>query len=229
MAFTLEKVVPWGRSLDEYRRMFDLGEDELSLEIISCADGPASFNAELARRGRSVVSVDPLYSLSADQIRARVEETYDCVLEETRRNESEFVWDDVKSVEELGRIRSTAMATFLNDFERGRSEGRYVSAGLPSLPFTSQAFDLALCSHYLFLYTDHLTREFHVEAIVEMCRVASEVRIFPLLALGSSASSYVKPVSVDLRALGFSVSVERVGYEFQRGGDKMMRVRPLGV
>ena len=29
--FTLEQVVPWGRSLDEYRRMFDLSADDLRL------------------------------------------------------------------------------------------------------------------------------------------------------------------------------------------------------
>ena len=130
MAYTLEEVVPWGRSFDEYRRMFDLGEDDLCLKIIGCADGPASFNAESARKGLRVVSVDPLYSLSAEQIRARIEETYDRMIDETRRNESEFLWENIKSVEELGRLRSVAMATFLDDFERGRSEGRYVSAAL---------------------------------------------------------------------------------------------------
>jgi hypothetical protein len=44
--FTLERVVPWGRSFDEYRRMFVLSSDDLRLRILGCADGPASFNAE---------------------------------------------------------------------------------------------------------------------------------------------------------------------------------------
>jgi hypothetical protein len=39
--FTLETVVPWGRSFDEYRRMFALSDDALQGRILGCADGPA--------------------------------------------------------------------------------------------------------------------------------------------------------------------------------------------
>jgi len=52
--FTLDQVVPWGRSFDEYRRMFALTDAELGLRIIGCGDGPASFNAEATRRGTAV-------------------------------------------------------------------------------------------------------------------------------------------------------------------------------
>jgi len=61
MAFRYENVVPWGRSYEEYLRMFDLRPDDLKRCILGCADGPASFNSELTRRGGGVVSVDPLY------------------------------------------------------------------------------------------------------------------------------------------------------------------------
>ena len=37
MAFTLSDVVPWGRSYDEYLRMFGLGGRELRLRILGCA------------------------------------------------------------------------------------------------------------------------------------------------------------------------------------------------
>ena len=69
--FTLEQVVPWGRSFDEYRRMFGLSDDDLDLRIIGCGDGPASFNAEATRRGARVVSCDPIYRLETAQIRDR--------------------------------------------------------------------------------------------------------------------------------------------------------------
>ena len=45
--FTLDKVVPWGRSFDEYQRMFALTENDLGLKIVGCGDGPANFNAEV--------------------------------------------------------------------------------------------------------------------------------------------------------------------------------------
>ena len=64
MAFSLEKVVPWGRSFGEYVAMFALSDADLHLRVLGCADGPASFNAEMHMRGRRVVcneSVGALY------------------------------------------------------------------------------------------------------------------------------------------------------------------------
>jgi hypothetical protein len=58
-----------------------------------------------------------------------------------------------------------------------------------------------------------------------MCRVAREVRIFPLLALGAVPSPIVERVAVELGGQGFNVSLETVPYEFQRGGNQMMRIR----
>ena len=65
MPFSIDRVIPWGRTLSEYGAMFDLSEGDLCGRILGCADGPASFNAEMKAQGRSVISVDPLYSYSA--------------------------------------------------------------------------------------------------------------------------------------------------------------------
>jgi hypothetical protein len=223
--FTLDHVVPWGRSHDEYCRMFTLSDTDLSRTILGCGDGPASFNAEATRRGTAVVSCDPLYQFNVSQIRERIAQTYDEVIAQTRRNEAEFVWTDIRSVEELGRLRMSAMNEFLEDFERGTVDGRYVDAALPSLPFADGSFDLALCSHFLFLYTTQLGEGFHQLAIRELCRVAREVRVFPLLALGGKRSPLVDAAIGDLRRTGFASSIEKVPYEFQLGGNEMMRIR----
>lgn len=45
----LNEVVPWGRNLEEYKLMFNLSEADLNAKILGCADGPASFNAEMTR------------------------------------------------------------------------------------------------------------------------------------------------------------------------------------
>jgi len=58
-----------------------------------------------------------------------------------------------------------------------------------------------------------------------MFRVASEVRIFPLLTLMLRESPYVQPLIEELTSEGFVVSVEKVGYELQRGGNEMLRIR----
>lgn len=225
--FTLGKVVPWGRSFDEYRRMFALTETDLGSRIVGCGDGPASFNADATRRGSTVVSCDPIYRYDVDQLREQIAATSDEMLQQTRQNATEFVWDAIRSVEELGQVRMSAMNDFLDDYPAGRRSGRYVEAELPNLPFSDSSFDLALCSHFLFLYTTQLGESFHRLAVQEMCRVAKEVRIFPLLALGAVPSPLVALVTDELRGRGFDVSIERVPYEFQRGGNHMMRVRRI--
>jgi hypothetical protein len=224
--FTLDQVVPWGRSFDEYCRMFALTEGDLDRRILGCADGPGSFNAEATRSGHPVVSCDPIYRFDRLQIEKRIAATYDQVLAQTRLNADEFVWgDQIRNVEELGQVRMAAMQAFLDDFEAGKGAGRYVDAELPTLPFDDGAFDLALCSHFLFLYSTQLGEQFHRAALHEMSRVASEVRVFPLLALGGQRSLFVDSCVEDLDGSGHQVTLERVPYEFQRGANEMMRIR----
>lgn len=46
MGLTLNEIVPWGRSYDEYVAMFGLTESDRQSRILGCGDGPAAFNAE---------------------------------------------------------------------------------------------------------------------------------------------------------------------------------------
>jgi len=222
--FTLDNVVPWGRSFDEYCRMFALTDADLAGRIVGCADGPAGFNAEATQRGTSVVSCDPIYAFSTSEIRSRIAATSHDIIEQTRQNQHEFVWTSIASPEELLDVRMQAMELFLADYDMGKAQGRYVTAELQLLPFEERSFDLAVCSHFLFLYSQQLGEAFHHTAIKELCRVAKEVRIFPLLALGGIGSSYVSPIAGSFRQLGYTVTIDRVPYEFQRGANKMMRI-----
>jgi hypothetical protein len=222
---SLEQVVPWGRSLDEYIRMFDLTEGNLLSRILDCGGGPASFNAEMRARGCYAVSCDPIYEFSCEDISLRIDETYETVLQKTVQSADNFVWREVKSPEHLGQVRMEAMKQFLADLPRGLTEGRYRAAQLPVLPFREGEFDLALCSHFLFTYSHLLSSGFHCASIRELCRVARETRIFPLLPnFGRSRSPHVVPVVSQLSAEGYTCEIRRVGYEFQRGGDEMLRV-----
>ena len=128
----------------------------------------------------------------------------------------------------MGQIRLAAMERFLADYDAGRREGRYVAASLPELPFERGKFDLALCSHLLFLYSEQLSFQFHLAAVEEMARVAREVRIFPLLMLGAEPSPHLKPVRAELGRRGYETEVRRVPYEFLRGANEMMVVKRLG-
>jgi hypothetical protein len=224
MSFTLDQVVPWGRNFDEYVAMFALSQNDLRRRTLGCGDGPAAFNAISNRTGGGVVSVDPLYAFSIEQIRGRIDATYSQVLEETERNRDEFVWTRIKSVEELGLVRMRAMEEFLEDYEIGVREHRYVSGELPSVPFMDKSFELALCSHFLFLYSEQHNLVFHLASIRELCRVAEEVRIFPLLELGARKSRHLDAVMVALKREGFAAELVTVNYEFQKGGNQMLRI-----
>jgi hypothetical protein len=226
MGYTLDKVVPWGRSYDEYVSMFNLTVADLELRILGCGDGPAAFNSTLTQRGGNIVSIDPVYAFDAEQIKSRIAETYETVMTQTRNNYSNFNWDVIPSVEQLGDIRMTAMETFLADFEAGKQAGRYIPGELPVLPFKNGEFDIALSSHFLFLYSDHLSAEFHLQALLEMLRVSREVRVFPLLTLNSAMSPYLQFAIKQLENLGFGTEIKRVSYEFQRGGNEMLVIKP---
>ena len=224
MPFSIDRVVPWGRNLPEYQAMFDLSADDLHRRILGCGDGPASFNAKMAEEGHDVISVDPLYAFSAAIIQRRIEETFDVVMEQVLHNQDDFVWTHVPSIQELGRRRMAAMRRFLADFPQGKVEGRYLDASLPALPFGEGEFDLALSSHFLFLYSQQFDLAFHVSALQEMLRVASEVRVFPLLQVGGRPSPHVQEVLEAFGLQGIQASIEPVPFEFQRGGNRMLRL-----
>jgi SAM-dependent methyltransferase len=226
MGFQLEKVIPWGRSMEEYVRMFNLTPDELQLNILDCAGGPASFNAEMKRQGYEVISCDPIYQFSAGVIAQRVQDTYQSVIDGVQATREDFVWQDIQSPEHLGQIRMSAMQKFLEDLPLGIQQGRYITAELPTLPFDSDRFDLALCSHLLFTYSDLLSQEFHLASIRELCRVATQVRIFPLLNnFSTEVSPLVGLVMKELTAQGYNLEIHQVSYEFQKGGNQMLQVQ----
>lgn len=224
MGLKLESVIPWGRSLDEYIRMFDLKPDELRLRILDCAGGPASFNAEMNRQGYQVVSCDPVYRFTADAIAQRIQETYSTLIDGVTANQENYIWQSIESPKHLGQIRMSAMQQFLDDFPLGIQQGRYITAELPVLPFNSRQFDLALCSHFLFTYSDLLSPNFHLASVQELSRVATEVRIFPLLNISGEESSLLPSVMKELTAQGYNLEIKSVPYEFQKGGNQMLSV-----
>lgn len=224
MSIKYSQVVPWGRSYREYLDMFSLNGDDLSKKILGCGDGPACFNAELTRKGGSIVSIDPIYKMSKDEIQLRINETYDIVLDQTLNNRDKFVWNKIETVEQLAKIRLEAMNLFLEDFESGLQEKRYIFAEMPSLPFADDEFELALSSHFLFLYSDNLSFEFHLNSIMEMLRVAKEIRIFPILDINSEVSPHLEGIKQELKKENFFSEIINVNYEFQKNANQMLKL-----
>ena len=222
----LQNVVPWGRNLQEYKEMFALSDDELGSNILGCGDGPSSFNRSITEQNGKAVSIDPVYQFTKKEIDQRIVETAKTVLQQVEQNRDNFVWKNIASVNELESIRMLAMKDFLDDYDKGKEEERYIEASLPHLPFEDEKFDLVLCSHFLFLYSDHFDLNFHINSVLEMCRVGHEIRIFPLLDLQGNRSSYLEPLMHKLKQNSYHCQVETVDYEFQKGGNEMLKIKP---
>ncbi len=224
MAMQLEKVVPFGRSLDEYIRMFNLTPDDLQKSILGIADGPASFNAEGTRQGYRITSIDPLYQFTGEEIQQRFDAVVDNIIAQIKQTPNDWIWTYHQSPENLRHNREAAIRLFCEDYEQGQAERRYIIGELPDLKDLNQTYQLGLCSHFLFLYSDHLDEKFHLNSICELMRVCKEVRIFPLLTLMLARSPYLEPVIQALAAKGYTCEIQNVCYELQRGGNQMLKI-----
>ena len=209
------------RSYAEYRAMFGLAE--LPRSVLDCCAGGSGFTAVAAAEGADAVAVDPAYELSdrelADAVRSGTSTGGNIV----DQYSGDFTWHWYGSREERDRMRAEAVEQFLGD--RTAHPERYVAASLPHLPFNTGRFELALCSHLLFLYSEQLDAAFHIAAVQALLRVAQEARIFPLLALNCEVSPHLALVIEWCKTQGHHAEVRRVPYEFQVGGDRMLHVQ----
>jgi ubiquinone/menaquinone biosynthesis C-methylase UbiE len=102
---------------------------------------------------------------------------------------------------------------------------RYVAGALPHLPFADGSFDLVMCSHLLFTWSDVFDVDWHRRALAELIRVSRrEVRVFPLVVQGTG-----EPVPFLGRLVTeLDARIVTVPYSFQRGANKMMLIGPIG-
>ncbi|PKB18116.1 SAM-dependent methyltransferase [Flavobacterium sp. 5] len=224
MAFELENVVPWGRTLEEYIQIFKLTDSDLKLKIISFGDGPASFNSEMTKLDKTVISLDPIYQFTKSELKQRINETKETVIEQMKANQENFIWKNIKNVEELELIRMRAMSNFIQDFDLGKNQERYIYHELPNrTTYNNLEFDLGLSSHFLILYSQ-LGLDFHIKAITEMLRICKEIRIFPILNLNALKSEVLDDIITHFNT-DFIVNIESSDYEFQKGGNKMLVIK----
>lgn len=224
MAFKLSSVVPWGRNFEEYKLMFQLSEVDLKNKIAGFGDGPACFNRELTEKGGTVISFDPIYRFSKEDIEKRIDEVRVEVMQQMRENADNYVWTHIKSLDDLENVRMSAMRKFLEDYDHGKREGRYVFHELPNrLPFEEDSFDLGLSSHFLMMYTA-LGYDFHIAAITEMLRVCREIRIFPIVDLNAEKTELIGDV-IGYFQKQYHTEIVKTEYEFQKGDNKMLIIR----
>jgi SAM-dependent methyltransferase len=212
-----------GRSYLEYEAFFALGPADLSGKVLDCASGASGFAAEANRRGARVTAVDPAYAAPRERLIAQAHGSLargDALVD---AHADRFTWVWFGSAERRAALRRDALAAFSADLER--SPGTYVAGALPELPFADDEFDLALCSHLLFTWSDLLDEEWHARALTELLRVARQVRIFPLVNQGTGRPVPFLPHLLGrLGHEGHGVEIVSVPYVFQVDAAEMLRV-----
>lgn len=202
------------RSFDEYRAMFALTDSDLSGSVLDCPGGASSFTALANQAGASAIAADPAYARPRDYM----EEIQRCSAH-TEAGSDHYVWGFYGDFDGYSKARLLSGETFSQDLIA--HPARYVPVSLPEIPFPDGQFDLVLSSHFLFSYADRLDLEFHRAALRELHRVARrEVRVFPLV--DHSGRPVPALMSELLATLETPHRVERVDYEFQRGGNEML-------
>ncbi|TDO54303.1 hypothetical protein EV643_10184 [Kribbella sp. VKM Ac-2527] len=207
------------RSYAEYEAMFDL--TELPDSVLDCCAGGAGFTAEAAARGVDAVAVDPTYELPANELVDTVRRSLPAGSAIVDAHAGSFVWHWYGSPERKDELRIEAADRFLQDVSA--SPERYVPGSLPELPFGDQRFELVLCSHLLFTWSDKYDEEWHLAALRELIRVSrSEVRVFPLVQQGAGDPVPYLPGLLERLSDEVRAEIREVPYEFQAGANEML-------
>ncbi|MGZ8938548.1 MAG: hypothetical protein ACXW32_04985, partial [Limisphaerales bacterium] len=155
----LDRVVLLGRTLDEYCSYFLLNpEDWCGKRVLDVAGGVSSFCAEANDAGLLATSVDPIYSLTPEEIARQSGPDLDKVIAGVRGLPT-YRWTSYRDPEHVRELRERAVKRFLHDFPNNPE--RYRVGALPKLPFRPGQFDLSLVSYLLFAYEAHFSYEFH--------------------------------------------------------------------
>lgn len=142
-----------------------------------------------------------------------------------------YDFSDYQKMYDLGALDLSKsivhFSTAISDFNvEATKQGIYVIDGntsqLPHLPYITHQFELALCTDFIF-YHSHTGEEIAI-IVKELCRVASEVRIFPLLDSQRKMSAELGSLLLTLQKKNYGVEVREVPFNTLAKGNAMLRV-----
>ena len=221
----LDKIALIGRTYAEYEKIFRLKDFVSSkYKILDAGSGVSSFCAEASQIGMNIIAMDPIYIYEPDELEVKCSKDLDLVIKELDGVEHLYIWDNFRNKEDLKKNREKAYKTFINHYKKNK-DTHYVAESMPKTKFKDNQFDVILASHLLFLYDHIFDYDFHKNTIVEMLRICSkEIRIFPLVNLYGNKSKFFKKLLDDTHFKDKEKSVERVNYEFIKGGNEILRI-----
>ncbi|WP_423062311.1 hypothetical protein [Candidiatus Paracoxiella cheracis] len=213
-------IPSWVHSLNDYQHMFALTDRDLAQSILDYPAGISSFNAEMYERGYDIISGDPHYDLTPLDMSKHADNIIQHLATHLHEYADRIQGEGEKTLENIVNAWNHYAQIFVTDYSQGKLEGRYRAAKLPALPFADFEFELALCPDLLFR-----NKEASPEAMVaELCRVAHEVPVFPLLDAHGEVASALGTVMLNLQQSNFGVEVREVPYKLQKGSNAMLRI-----
>ncbi len=225
----IDRIVFLGRTYAEYMDIFDLDDTLLTKgPVLDCAAGSSSFTAEARQKGFDVSACDVMYGQNSFDLFKKGQEDIRHVVKKFDEAAHQYKWGYYTDKEHVMGLRKKAFGGFIKDLVRNKKSGIYREAELPKLPYPDNAFELVLSGHFLFLYGDRLDRDFHMKCLEELIRVsANEVRIFPLSGLDAKPYEHLGDILEFLSGKGIEAEVVRVPFEFQIGGNNMLRIKKV--
>lgn len=212
----------WVYDFSDYQQMYDLNELDLKKSMLDFSAGIASFNAEATKRGMHVISCDASYALSEDKMQLHAQQFLKDTVSHLKKNPNRLKDPSGAMLHRVIDLWEKTEKVFLQDYASGKAQNRYQPLQLPRLPYATHQFGLALCTDFIF---HHLLSIEEIMIIVqELCRVAEEVRLFPLLDNFGKMSEELGPLMLMLQKKNYGVEVREVPYQTLKGGNAMLRI-----
>lgn len=134
--------------------MFNLSKEELmGKQILDCPAGACSFTAIGNKLKMDITACDIAYDHPYKELEKKGLEDLEHAIFHIEKAKRNYIWKYFGSVDDLKRIRLTALNDCIKDMEESQGE-RYIPVMLPQLPFEDDEFDLTLSAHFLFMYAN---------------------------------------------------------------------------
>lgn len=165
-----ERVWLIGRPAYHHITQFALPVNSDSLRILDVAAGVSDFMSVW----RNGLAVDPCYGEDYNDLYTSASHDLFLFAANQIQNDRNATNEQIR----LYDMHRQALTGFLIDFGNRSGSIRYRADSLPDLPLVCGSFDLAICSHFLFLYPHD--NEFAVDSIRRVMELTDEFRIWPL-------------------------------------------------
>ncbi len=216
----------FGRPYEELLLCFGLDERDLKgKEILECPSGPSSFVVEANKAGIIATGVDPMFYRNPNAIEKLAYTDFEDMYRKIQSKREFIVAKTYQSIDESKRIRIEALRRFLAHYQSSFPLDCYVCASLPDLPFADERFDITLCGHLLFIYSNLFDLDFCYRSIRELCRVSrEEVRVHPIVDSSGTKYGRLSELQERIEILGHTTQILDVEHEFFRGTNQTLRI-----